>query len=323
MVMDNQYEEGMISIIIPVFNVEPYLRKCLDSVIHQTYQNLDIIIVDDGSTDHSGQICDDYQKIDSRVRVFHKRNAGLSSARNLGLRYVKGEFIGFVDSDDYIDKDMYESMLHEMKDDVDIVICGRRISFPKEMHQKSKVAFCVPKCIKMDNATAMERFLQNKNISMAVCDKVYRSSLLKGVSFPYKRVCEDIPVTYKLIAKSRNIVHLGKPKYNNFHRNGSISRQEFYYRQIDYAVFAGQICKAVAIEYPQLLMQAEALYIMCALVTLQKIQACQNRSLYTDMKKRIIKAFCHMYLRILRNPYILSEKKKKILQYVLEGNEKW
>lgn len=318
-----QYETGLISIIIPVYNVAPYLRKCLDSVIHQTYQNLDIIIVDDGSTDYSGQICDDYQRIDSRVRVFHKKNEGSSSARNLGLQYVKGEFIGFVDSDDFIDEDMYESMLQEMKDDVDIVICGRRISFPKEMHQKSKVAFCATKCVKMDNVTAMEKFIQNKNISFSVCDKVFRQSLFKDIFFPYKRVCEDIPVTYKLIAKSRNIVHLGKPKYNNYHRSGSISRQDFYYRQIDYAVFAGRICKDVAIEYPQLLVQAEALYIMCTLVTLKKIQSCQNRILYADMEKRILKAFYHMYFRILHNPYILSKKKREISKYILERNEKW
>lgn len=323
MMQGSRYEEGMISVIIPVYNVEPYLRKCLDSVICQTYRNLDIIVVDDGSTDDSGQICDEYQNMDDRISVFHKKNEGLSSARNLGLQYVKGEYIGFVDSDDFIDEDMYESMLHEMKEDVDIVICGRRICFPKEMHQKSKAAFCAPRCIKMDNATAMEKFLQNKNISMAVWDKVYRSALFKEVSFPYKRVCEDIPVTYKLIAKSRNIVHLGKPKYNNFHRNGSISRQEFYYRLVDYAVFAGQVCKNVAIEYPQLLMQAEALYIMCALVTLKKIQACQNRSSYTDMEKRILKAFWHMYLRILQNPYILSENKREILKCLLERNKKW
>lgn len=137
MMQGSRYEEGMISVIIPVYNVEPYLRKCLDSVICQTYRNLDIIVVDDGSTDDSGQICDEYQNMDDRIRVFHKKNEGLSSARNLGLQYVKGEYIGFVDSDDFIDEDMYESMLHEMKEDVDIVICGRRICFPKEMHQKS------------------------------------------------------------------------------------------------------------------------------------------------------------------------------------------
>lgn len=318
---ENQYEEGMISIIIPVYNVESYLRKCLDSVIHQTYQNLDIIIVNDGSTDDSGKICDNYQRIDSRVRVFHKKNEGLSSARNLGLQYARGEFIGFVDSDDFVDADMYESMLGEMEDDVDIVVCGRRISFPKEMHRKSRLAFGMAKCTKMDNMTAMEKFLQNKNISFAVYDKLFRRQLFEGVLFPYKRISEDIPVTYDMIAKSRNVVHIGKPKYNNFHRNGSISRQEFYYRQIDYVLFLGQICRNVASQYPHLLMQAEAIYVLGTFNMIRKIQFCQNRFLYKDVERRLFKVLEHMLVRILHNSFILPKKKREILMCMLEKKE--
>lgn len=306
---ENQYEKGLLSIIIPVYNVEPYISKCLESVINQTYPYLDIIIVDDGSTDGSGQICDTYQNTDKRVRVFHKKNEGPSSARNMGLHYAKGEFIGFVDSDDFIDLDMYESMLQEMENDVDIVTCGRRISYPKEKHCNSKSAFYMSKRKKMNNVTAIEEFLKHELISFSVCDKVFRRELFDDVCFPYKRTSEDIPVAYKTLSKSRNIVYLGKLKYHNFHRDGSITRQGFYRRRIDYVLFMGEICRDVAEKYPQLLMQAEALYLMHVFHTIRSIQSCSERGQYEDMEKRLIKVLNHMYIRILSNPYISNEKK--------------
>ena len=100
--------EDLISVIIPVYNVELYLRRCIDSVIKQTYKNLEIILVDDGSTDKSGEICDEYASLDNRISVIHKENGGLSSARNAGLKNAHGEYFGFVDSDDAIVEDMYE-----------------------------------------------------------------------------------------------------------------------------------------------------------------------------------------------------------------------
>lgn len=103
-------EDKLITIIIPVYNVEKYLRECIDSVIAQTYKNLEIILVDDGSIDKSGEICDEYSKKDSRIRVIHKKNGGLSDARNVALDIAKGEYIGFIDSDDYIEKDMFETL---------------------------------------------------------------------------------------------------------------------------------------------------------------------------------------------------------------------
>lgn len=105
-----------ISIIIPVYNVEPYIRKCFDSVINQTYTNLDIICIDDGSTDNSGRICDEYAEKDNRIRVFHQSNGGLSSALNVGLKNFTGQYIGFVDSDDWIEQDMFETLYNSMKD---------------------------------------------------------------------------------------------------------------------------------------------------------------------------------------------------------------
>ena len=114
-----------ISIIIPVYNVEPYIKKCLESVINQTYTNLEILCINDGSTDNSGKICEDYAKQDKRIRVFHKANGGLSSARNIGLRNFTGDYIGFVDSDDWIEPNMYELLYNLAKEkDVAVSVAG-------------------------------------------------------------------------------------------------------------------------------------------------------------------------------------------------------
>lgn len=115
----------LISIIIPVYNVERYLNKCLDSIINQTYKNLEIVLVDDGSTDRSGLICDDYAAKDNRVIVLHKENSGVSEARNIGLKHSTGEFIGFVDGDDYVDRQMYELLLERLEsDNSDMAACN-------------------------------------------------------------------------------------------------------------------------------------------------------------------------------------------------------
>ena len=114
----------LVSIIVPVYNVQKYLKRCIDSIIAQTYENIDISLVDDGSKDESGKICDEYEKIDQRIRVIHKPNGGLSDARNKGMEIAKGEYIGFVDSDDYIAEDMFETLvnlLEETNSEISIV----------------------------------------------------------------------------------------------------------------------------------------------------------------------------------------------------------
>ena len=114
-----------ISIIIPVYNVEPYIRKCLNSVVNQTYTNLEILLIDDGSTDNSGKICDEYAQNDNRIKVFHKNNGGVSSAKNVGLKHITGKYVGFVDSDDWIEPDMYETMYNALKsENVTVNVAG-------------------------------------------------------------------------------------------------------------------------------------------------------------------------------------------------------
>ena len=127
----SNYGNELISIIVPVYNVEKYLEKCVNSIVNQTYKNLEIILVDDGATDSSGKLCDKLAKIDNRIKVYHKENGGLSDARNYGVERATGDYIGFVDSDDYIDSEMYGKLYEAIKkENVDVAECNLKIIYP-------------------------------------------------------------------------------------------------------------------------------------------------------------------------------------------------
>lgn len=120
----------LVSVVIPIFNVEKYLEKCVNSLVNQIYKNLEIILVDDGSTDNSGNIANELSKSDNRIKVYHKKNGGLSDARNFGIKQAKGKYIGFIDSDDYIENEMYEFLYNNLiENKADISICGRFVNY--------------------------------------------------------------------------------------------------------------------------------------------------------------------------------------------------
>lgn len=198
----------MISVIVPVYNVEPYLRKCLDNVINQTYRDLEILIVDDGSTDDSGRICDEYAEQDERVRVFHTENRGLSCARNLGLDEAQGEWIGFVDSDDWIELDMYECLLSRaLETGADVVECEHY----KEFDRKT-----IPVKKQEQLMTGMEavRALLKRKLINAVWNKLYKRQCFEGIRYPEGRVFEDIATTYRVFADSDLVSTIASPKYH-------------------------------------------------------------------------------------------------------------
>ena len=211
-----------ISVIIPVYNVESYLEKCITSIINQTYNNLQIIIVDDGSTDCSGTMCNKFAEIDSRIEVIHRANGGLSSARNEGLRYVTGSILSFIDSDDWIELDFYENMINYMEENsVDIVMCGVK-AIRNHVHIENRFLYFENNCVIAHNQ-ALQMVLQDKIGSQVWC-KIYKMQLWDGVQFPGGRLYEDIPTTYKIFARSTTSVgYVAKPMYNYVLRDGSIS----------------------------------------------------------------------------------------------------
>ena len=210
----------LISVIVPVYKVEEYLPRCVDSLLVQTYTHLQIILVDDGSPDRCGEICDAYAQKDRRIQVIHKENGGLSSARNAGLEIAEGEFITFLDSDDWIEPDAYETMLNlALEHGVKLVCCGRWDVYG----EKRVLGLCPEKEEKISGEELAGRIFLWDHMDSAAWDKMYHASLLKDIRYPVGKICEDIPVTYRIALNAGEAVLCPKPFINYYHRPNSIT----------------------------------------------------------------------------------------------------
>lgn len=209
--------EALISVIIPVYNVEHYLRQCLNSVVGQTYRNLEILIINDGSTDGSGSICDEYKK-DGRVRVFHTENRGLSVARNLGLDEAQGEWVGFVDSDDWIEPDMYECLIVVAeKTDADVTECGVLREHPgRTVEHKRKI-------LEMSGMESVRSLLRGE-LAEAVWNKLWNRRCFEQIRFPENRIFEEYATTWRVFIQVDHVCTVDASKYHYRQREGNLSR---------------------------------------------------------------------------------------------------
>ena len=235
--------EDIISIIVPIYNVEKYLKYCLDGILKQSYKNLEIILVDDGSTDRCGQICDEYAMIDERIKVIHKPNAGLADARNTGLKYAIGNYIGFIDSDDYIYPSFYEELFALIKKyNADIAECEfKRINESniencKEiLNNENEKRIIVEK--EENNTEALELLygprLQPYIKKVVVWNKLYKKDLLDNVSFPVGKLHEDEYTTFQIINKAKKIISTNRVLHGYIQTNNSIMRQEIKQKRIE------------------------------------------------------------------------------------------
>lgn len=222
-----------ISVIVPVYNVESYIKKCVDSIICQSYSNLEIILIDDGSPDNCPDICDRYLEKDPRVKVVHKQNGGLSDARNAGIGIATGDYISFVDSDDWIDKDYFEILYNLLiESESEISICNFKWVYPDRIEsQKCDCEFAV-----WTNEEALKHYYDDMNVNMVISvAKLYKSELFTGVRFPVGKIHEDEFTTHKLLFKAKRIVFTARPLYNYFQRSSSITGQGF---NIDFTIHA-------------------------------------------------------------------------------------
>lgn len=207
---ERRMSDPRISVIVPVYKVEPYLRKCLDSIVNQTYQNLEIILVDDGSPDNCGAICDEYAARDERIRVIHQSNGGLSAARNAGLDVATGDCIGFVDSDDWAEPEMFETLFRGMEETkADIAVCGRY-----EEYKDRRAAIGWPETRIMNREEALGELLKKTQLQNLVWDKLYRRKLFEGLHFPAGKTFEDIAVMHRLLLRAEKVVCLPETMYH-------------------------------------------------------------------------------------------------------------
>lgn len=211
-----------ISVIIPIYNVEKYLERCLKSVCNQKYKNLEIILVDDGSTDSSYLIASKWAKIDNRILLFRKRNGGLSDARNYGIKKATGEYISFIDSDDFIESDMYSLLMDDiLKDDCDVSICNYYLYNESDGSVKSKYGNdnCVRKLLTSEDAL---KLLCKNEIESHVWDKLYKKELFDDIYFPVGKYFEDIYIMHNIFMKTTKISLTYIPKYYYVQRENSI-----------------------------------------------------------------------------------------------------
>lgn len=216
----------LLTIILPVYNVAPYLFDCLSSIVNQTYYNLEIIIVDDGSTDETGNICDRFAAKDHRIRVFHQENAGIAHARNRALQDVHGEYIGFVDGDDWLDTDMYEMLYRNMITyNVDISICAHYIETDFGTVKKINTH----KILRLNQEEALKELMKDDVVRNYVWDKLFKTSLCKDLYFPEGRMFGDMFFTTRAFLKAQSFVMQCTPKYHYVSRKSSIVHGGYHY----------------------------------------------------------------------------------------------
>lgn len=240
----------LVSIIIPVYKVEKYLEECVDSVRNQTYANLEIILVDDGSPDNCGRMCDEFAAEDSRISVIHKTNGGLSDARNAGMKVASGEYLCFVDSDDYIHQDAIAILLkHALAQNADIV-CGGYQSFVDGAKFEPEETDSDP--VLLDRISAMQQFVQK---DWGAWGKLYRRKVHDGVFFPTGKIHEDEAIMLQLLDRCDRIVSLKGKLYYYRTREGSITAQLYSLKKMDW--MEGWIANVAFAEdkYPSVYMQ--------------------------------------------------------------------
>lgn len=300
-------ESPKITIIVAVYNTEKYLNKCVESIVNQTYQNLEIILVNDGSTDSCLVICNEYVERDKRVKVIHKTNGGQGSARNLALEAVTGEWIGFVDSDDWIDVDMYEFLLTKAStENADIVECGWKkvmmdgnIEFSKRLNNRI-----------IDREKAMYGLVYGgvEGVNTSVCNKIFRRSCIANIRFPEVRAYEDDEFIHKVIWNAGNISINGEAKYNYLSRPESTMTAGFNLNKLALITVQENICEFLKENAPQYFYKAQKTlcskqcYIIACLLKNPELD--DHKSIAFQIEQDVIAA----YKSYMKNPILGNNK---------------
>lgn len=246
-----------ISIIVPVYNVENYIDLCVNSLLKQTYTNIEIILVDDGSTDSSGDKCDLFAQIDNRIKVVHKTNGGLSDARNVGTGYAKGEFITYVDSDDWISDNMIKMLYDKISSyGADVAICSY-IEAENEFSTLSSKNIN-RKTIIYSGSDALKEMLYQTSFGNSAWGKLYRTDIMRKFPFPKGKLYEDLFTTYKVLYEANKVVYCSERLYYYRVNPNSIMHSDFNLRMFDIVDAIDEITEFVNDNAPSILPAANA-----------------------------------------------------------------
>lgn len=280
-------KEALVSIIVPVYNVEKYIEMCLDSVINQTYKNIEILLIDDGSTDNSGNICDKWQKKDKRIKTFHKENGGLSSARNYGIDRAKGDYLTFIDSDDTLELDYVEYLYNLIKKhDTDLSICPytviinetKKYDFGKNYDEEL-----------LDTDECLKRMLCEEGFTVSACAKLYKKELFDDIRYPLNKLCEDNGTTYKTIMKCSKIAYGNESKYNYFKRPNSIMTSKFNMKRLDLIELTDIMCDDIESKYSNIKSACDKRRMHSRFSILRQMINCKLNNEEEKKQKEIIK----------------------------------
>ncbi|WP_079525396.1 glycosyltransferase family 2 protein [Solibacillus isronensis] len=294
-----------ISIIVPVYKVEKYIDRCINSLINQTYSNIEIILVDDGSPDKSGEICDTYAKKYSNIKVIHKENGGQSSARNIGLRAATGDYVGFVDSDDWILPDMYESLYGNLKNtSCDISMCQRINVRNKDEANKAlnKNEFMVYK-----GDQIMDLYLTTDMLS--VWNKLYKRTLFNDIWFPEGKIHEEIFLMYSILKKTTRMVVSDSQKYCYFLGEISTTRSPLNMKDFNMISEWEKVIEDVKDYYPALIENAKIRLYISYFNLINKYVMFGSDNINTDT---MIKKTMKIWIKTLKRNHWLLRKSKYI-----------
>lgn len=250
----------LISVIVPIYNVEQYLTRCIESIRSQTYSNLEIILVNDGSLDNCHKICDDYERKDNRIKVIHKNNGGLSDARNVGIKISKGEYITCIDSDDFISPFYVENLWIAInQSNCEIATSwfidyyeGDKIQEPRKIN--------INDILILDKKEFYKKLLYQDKVEISAWGKLYKSDLFQGVEYPVGELYEDISTTYLLVEKSNRIAVIPNVDYFYYQRKTGIAQQSFSLKKMDAISHMRTLKKFIVENYPNLRKAAECRY---------------------------------------------------------------
>ncbi len=276
--------QPLLSVIVPIFKVEEYLDRCVESIVNQTYKNLEIILVDDGSPDNCPQMCDSWAEKDNRIKVIHKENGGLSDARNAGLKIATGEIVSFIDSDDWIELDMFERMLNRMiEDDSDIASCG--VKWVEE--GGSVIRYVTTNDGVLDTQSAMKELLNDGKLKQHVWNKVYKYNLIKDILFEKGKYHEDVFWSYQIVGRVKSVSIVKESFYNYVQRSNSIMGEGFSAKRLD-ALDANYLrCEYMKKHFPELYDNALYVYIGSCHYQLQcAVNSSQPKEVIDNIKNR-------------------------------------
>ncbi len=307
----------LVSVIVPVYNVEKYLVECVELLKAQTYSNIEIILIDDGSEDSSGILCDILAGTDKRIYVIHQSNQGLSAARNVGIEASHGEYITCIDSDDLISKDYIHILLNAaVKNDCDISIGkmvglytdNQEIDFLNSWRKKNSSV------IIFNTYESLRIMLLQNEFDVSACAKLYKRELFNDVRYPVGKLYEDMATTYKLVSKVERVAYCKQAIYGyRQKRENSITSEKFNIRKMELMESYSKFYKFVKNNFPELSNEAECKYAACATKILTSLYQSNERKQHLEIEQKMKRAIRKRYVAIFRQKDLLLKRKIKIV----------